>query len=717
MRDLEPDRYELRSAPLWSFEIDRREALKVIGGGIAVFVLFDPRAFSQEAPESGGRRRRGGDQPRDIGAWLSIADDGAITVFTGKVEVGQDIRTSLAQTVADELGVAVGAIRLVMGETALVPFDQGTFGSRTTPMMASWLRQVAAAARDLLKHLIARDWGVETASLVVEGGRIRHEGSGRSAGFGDIARGKNLAHAVVGAVEVKPPSRWTVAGASVPRVTGRAIVTGLHRFPSDVTRAGLLHGRILRPPAIGAKLTAADAAKAEAAGAIVVRDGDFVGVAARTPHLAAEALAEIHAEWAPTEQPAGGALFDTLRQRTGDDGRRPVHVAGSLEEGLRGADHRFAATYTTAYVAHAPLEPRAAVAEWEGDRLKVWTGTQRPFGVRAELARALGIPETAVTVNMPDTGGGFGGKHTGEVAVEAARLARKAGKPVKVVWSREEEFNWAYFRPAALIDIKSGVRKSGDLVAWEFHDFNAGAAGIRTPYEVSHQRIEFHESRSPLRQGSYRALAATANVFARETHMDELARALGLDPVELRLRNLRDDRLRAVLSAAAERFGWRSRTPRADTRPAGRSLTGHGIACGTEKGSVVATCAEVRVLDKEVELVRLVTAFECGAIVNPANLKSQVEGAVIMGIGGALFEAIEFDRGRILNGRFSGYRVPRFDDVPALETVLIDRKDLPSAGAGETPIIAVAPAIGNAIFDATGVRLRSLPLIPRGRVG
>jgi nicotinate dehydrogenase subunit B len=338
----------------------------------------------------------------------------------------------------------------------------------------------------------------------------------------------------------------------------------------------------------------------------------------------------------------------------------------------------------------------------------VWTGTQRPFGVRRELAEAFRLPEEKVRVIVPDTGSGYGGKHSGETAIEAARLARAAERPVKLVWTREEEFTWAYFRPAGVIEVSSGADAEGRLTAWEFHNWNSGASAIRTPYEVANQKIQFHPARSPLRQGSYRGLAATANHFAREVHMDELARAAKLDPVELRRRNLRDARVRAVLDAAAERFGW--------GRPKAAPNRGHGVAAGTEKGSYVAACAEVAVdrVTGAVRVLRLVAAFECGAIVNPDHLRSQVEGSLVQGLGGALFEEVQFEKNEVRSDRFSRYRVPRFSDVPALHVVLLERKDLPSAGAGETPIVAVAPAVACAIFDATNVRLRSLPLVPGG---
>jgi isoquinoline 1-oxidoreductase len=377
---------------------------------------------------------------------------------------------------------------------------------------------------------------------------------------------------------------------------------------------------------------------------------------------------------------------------------------------MEAADLKLEARYTIQYIAHAPLEPRAAVAEWNGDSLTVWTGTQRPFGVRDELAQAFHIPPAQVRVIQPDMGSGYGGKHTGETAIEAARLAKAAGKPVKVVWTRREEFTWAYFRPAGLIEIRAGARHDGTLVAWEHHNYNSGSAAIDTPYAVPNPIIQYHPVRSPLRQGSYRSLAAAANNFARETHMDSLAHAAGMDPLEFRLKNMTDPRLRAVLEAAANKFGWSSSksTPQ----------RGFGIACGNDKGGYLATCAEIQIdpATKKLRIRRIVQVWESGAIVNPDGLRNQNEGAIMQGIGGALFERVLFDNGRILNPRFAQYRLPRFSDAPQIEVVLLDRKDLPSAGAGESGLICVAPAVGNAIFAASGIRLVSLPMLPKSEV-
>jgi len=664
------------------------------------------------AQESGGARRSRGDSlPKDIDAWLHIGEDGKVTVYTGKVEMGQNIRTSLSQAVAEELHVAIDKIEMVMGDTQLTPFDMGTFGSRTTPTMNLQLRKVAAAACDVLIDLAAAQWKVDRQRLVAADGEVTDPETKRSLAYAQLTKGTQLTASLPAEDPLIPAARWKVAGQSAPKVDGRDFVTGRHRYPSDQKLPDMLHGKILRPPSFGATLVSVDSQKAEQMGVTVVHDGNFVGVAAATTEQASAAVNAIQAQWKSEPQPSSKELFDYLRKNTvaGNDpsGDGDRYEAGNVDQAIGSADHRLKQTYTVAYIAHTPLEPRAALAKWDGENVTVWTGTQRPFGVRGQLAEAFRIPEDKVRVLMPDTGSGYGGKHTGETAIEAARLARAAKRPVKVVWTREEEFTWAYFRPAGVIDVTSGARRDGTITGWEFHNYNSGSAGIRTYYEIPNQRIVFHAANSPLRQGSYRALAATANHFARESHMDELAHAMKMDPLEFRLKNLKDERLRAVFEAAAKQFGW------GKSKAAGQ---GFGMGGGYEKLGNIATFAEVSVDRKagEVKVVRVVSAFECGAIVNPDNLKNQIEGSNVQGLGGALFEAIEFDNGKILNGRMSQYRVPRFSDVPILETVLLDRKDLPSAGAGECPMIGLAPAIANAIFDAVGVRLRSLPLVPEG---
>jgi nicotinate dehydrogenase subunit B len=713
--ELEAERYEMGEGPAYHFELGRRDFFKAMGGGILIAISLKEAARAQESG-AGGRPSRGstsrGSMPQEIGAWLHIGEDGAITVYTGKVEVGQDIRTSLTQVVAEELRAPLSSIRLVMADTDLTPFDMGTFGSRTTPTMSPQLRKAAAAAREALIDLAAEQFKAERGSLFAADGKISHSETKRSLSFGQLTRGQKLLKSIGDGSPLTPTDRWTIAGKAVPKVNGREIVTGKHQYTSDIKLPGMLYGKVLRPASFGATLVSVDTLAAEKLkGVTVTRDGDFVGVAAPTSQMAARALGQIRAEWKGAPQISSKELFDYLKKQPAggqDTESRSNSARGSIADGLRAAHQKLERTYTVAYIAHAPLEPRAALAEWKDGRLTVWTGTQRPFGVRSELAGAFRVPEDRIRVIVPDTGSGYGGKHTGEVAIEAARLARSSGKPVKVVWSREEEFTWAYFRPAGVIEIKSGVSRDGTITAWEFHNYNSGSSGIRPVYEIANQQIKFHSVRSPLRQGSYRGLAATANHFAREVHIDELAQGLKIDPLEFRLKNLKDKRMRDVLEAAAKAFGWGNATRLQDR--------GFGIAAGFEKGGYVATCAEASIdrASGGVKVTRVVTAFECGAIVNPDGLKNQIEGAIIQGLGGALFEAVTFEDGKLLNPRFSRYRVPRFSDVPALETVLVDRKDLPSAGAGETPIVALAPAVANAIFNATGIRLTSLPMIPGG---
>lgn len=687
------------------FEVSRRDIFKLLGAGIVIGICA-PSALTQESGRS-----RGEEEPQNLDAWLHIGDDGKVTVFTGKAEMGQNIRTSLSQQVAEELRVPMASITLVMADTDLTPFDMGTFGSRTTPQMGTQLRQASARARELLLEMAAKHWQTEPSQLTAENGAVKNNKTGQSITYAELTHGQKLVLMIGDDPPMTPATEWKIAGTPAAKVNGKTFVTGEHRYTSDIMRPGMLQGKVLRPSAFHAKLASFEENGAEKQpGVKVVRDGDFIGVVAESLPAAENALTTVKAQWNAPQQLSEKDLFSYLRnhpdhEERGGFGGRANHVTGSVEKAMVSAAKTLSQTYTVAYIQHAPLEPRAAVAEWDRGKLTVWTGTQRPFAVKQELAEAFHIPEDKVRVIVPDTGSAYGGKHTGECAVEAARLAKAAGKPVKLIWTREEEFTWAYFRPAGVIDVKSGIAPEGTLVAWEFHNYNSGPAAIDTPYNVANKKIEFHPTENPpLRQGSYRGLAATANFFARESHMDELALLAGMDPLEFRLKNITDSRLRAVFETAAQKFGWGKQTATPER--------GFGIGGGFEKGSHVAACAEVA-LDRATgkwRIARVVQAFDCGAVINPQGLKNQISGAIVMGIGGALFEAIHFDNGRVLNPHFRDYRVPRFHDAPKIEVELIDRKDQKSMGAGETPIMALAPAVANAIFSASGKRLRSLPL-------
>jgi isoquinoline 1-oxidoreductase len=691
---LEPERYELSEPRRYTFELERRDFMRLFGGGLVVIAA----ATDLLAQESGRGQARTA-APPEISAWIHIDEKGNVRVATGKVEIGQNIRTSLAQTVADELRVPVASITMMMADTDTTPFDQGTFGSLTTPRMAPQLARAAAAAREMLIDQAASKLGTDRASLTARDGRIVAR-DGRSVTFGELTHGQALTGAIPANPPLDAPDAWQVRGKPIKKVDGRAFVTGRHEYTPDIKRPGLAYGRIIRPDGYGGTLVSVDDAKARAmAGVTVVRDGDFLGVVAPTDRAAARAASAVLATWTvPPGQPSSETVYDYFKKNP----ENPRPAAVDTIQMPAGVVRTFDASYRIPYIAHTPLEPRTAVAEWSPEgKVTVWTGTQRPFGVRGELAAAFRMPEERVRVIVPDMGSGYGGKHTGECAIEAARLAKAAGKPVKLVWTREEEFAWAYFRPAGVIDIKSGVDASGRIVAWAFDNWNSGNSGLQSPYDIPLKPAVFHQTKTPLRQGSYRALAATANHYAREMHMDEMARALRVDPLEFRMKHLQNDpRMRAVLTAVAQKIGW----PKPSA--AGRSL---GIACGTEKAGWVATAAEVSQEGKGFKVERIVIAFECGAIVNPDGLKNQVEGSVVQGLGGALFEAISFADGRVLNGSMAQYRVPRFKDVPVIETILLDRKDIPSAGAGESSLIAVAPAIGSAVRGLGSVA-RELPV-------
>ncbi|HTL28562.1 MAG TPA: molybdopterin cofactor-binding domain-containing protein, partial [Tepidisphaeraceae bacterium] len=672
---IEIDYEQLLERVDYDFGLSRRQFVQALGAGILIAVAA--RNVEAQERRGGGNRGggRGGGRSVPIDARLHIGKDGAITVLTGKVECGQGARAEITQAAAEELGVAPDRVQLVMGDTDLCPDDGITAGSRTTPSTIPSVRQACAAAKAILAKLT---------------------GDANSRDYAKLAASDEL-KGLPSDVTVTKIEDWKVLGTPVHRPNARDIVTGAHQYPADVIRPGMLYGKVLRPISYGATLKSIDLESAKAVnGVTVVRDGNFVGVAAPTTDQAKKAIAALEqsAKWDSPPQPSSSSLFDYLRQNA--KGGIPKNP---FEDQFKSAAKSLNASYNVAYIQHAPMEPRAAVAEWNGDRLTVWTGTQNPFGNRRELAGAFHIEESKVRVIAPDFGGGFGGKHTAECAIEAARLAKSAGKPVALRWTREEEFTWAYFRPAAALEVRAALDASGKITSWHFVNINSGRSSIESPYRIENNRSDYVDSAPPLRHGSYRALAATANSFAREVAMDELAILAGKNPLEFRLAHLDSkNRLHAALSEAAKQFGWADRiTTRSNPN------VGMGLACSTDKGSFVATCAEIAIDEKNaIHVRRVVQAFDCGAITNPENLKSQNQGGIMQGIGPALREAMRFENGKIQNASFWKYQPPRFEDMPEIEVHLIDRKDQPSAGAGETPLICIAPAIANAVFNATG---------------
>jgi len=702
---LESGRSEFVEQAGCQVELSRRTFVQLLGTGLLITVT--------QGVSVGQRSRSRSRGSITVAARVHLNHDGTISVMTGKVEEGQGPRAQISQAAAEELRVAVDNIRLVMADTALVPDDGITAGSRTTPYTIPAVRQGAATARELLTSLAAKQWKVDPGTLDVHLGTITNKATKRTISYADLAKSKDVAETfkqnIPSDVAVTPVSEWKVLGRSVPRPNSRDIVTGAHKYPSDIARPNMLYGKILRPPSYGATLESVDLSAAKAMkDVVVVHEDQFVGFAAPSSFRAAQALEAVAktASWKAAPHPSSKEIFAYLKERAQTGGRSRPSTRGSIDKALADASKVLSETYTVAYIQHTPMEPRAATAEWTAGKLTVWTGIDWPQRAQRDLAQAFRIPSDSVRAIVPDMGAGFGGKHSGEAAEEAARLAKAAGCPVAVHWTRAEEFTWAYFRPAAVIECKGGLDDKGSLIAWDFTNINAGGAAIDTPYNIANTSILSASSDSPLRQGPYRCLAATANNFARESFMDELAAAAGADPLAFRLAHLENPRIQTVLEAVAKHFDWPARR---------RKVTadiGVGLACGTEKNSVVAACVEVGIDRKrrELKVHHVCEAFECGPIQNPANLTSQVQGCIIMGLGGALREEMRFEDGKILNASFAGYLVPRFKDVPRIDVHLINKTDIPSAGGGETPIIAIAPAIGNAIFAATGIRIRSMPM-------
>ena len=667
-------RFEARGAAPWDLaDPDDRDWFNRLGDGLVV-VLSPDEAGKVNAERGGAWSAKGG-------AWLHISSDGHVTAFTGKVDVGQDNSSALTTIVAQELGTDPELVELVMGDTDFCPYDMGTFGSRSTEDAGGVLSAAAASARDWLE---------------ANGGNVPQEKRLVIAAHADATRRG------ASSVRGKPPA---------DRRAALAIASGRARYTSDLALPGMGHGRAVHAPVYQARFVSADfpaAPGGSGANSVEpVQEPGFAGIVAADPFAADAAIAAVNTKWDAADRPSETELDAYLRSHPIDEGGWEGAFEdghGDVERSLERAALTYSASFTTAYLAHAPLETRCAVALWDADRVTIWTGTQVPFGVRGQVAAQLNIDESNVRVIVPTTGSGYGGKHSGEAAVEAARLSRASGRPVKVRWSRADEFAYAYFRPAAIIDIRAGLDDRGRITAWDHTNINSGPMGIRSPYVIANHHVRYQPADSPLHTGSYRALAATANNFARESAMDELAHLAGEDALDFRLRHLKDERLADVLKQAADRGGWSDRGESGEV--------GVGIACGFEKGGRIATFVEVSQHNLgELKLTRIVAAYDCGRIIDPDNLRNQIEGALVMGLGGALFEQVHFEHGRMTNGAMKTYRVPRFSDVPPIEVILVDRPSEPSVGAGETPIIAIAPAIANAIFALTGVRRRSMPLL------
>ena len=707
-QDYEERQWLEDKGPSMNPPLNRRDFIKASGGILITVALWNESLWAQE-PARVTRPQL----PTDFNAFLLVGADGRVDCFTGKIEMGQGPITSLAQELADELDVPLDAVDMVMGDTDLCPWDMGTFGSMTTRFFGPPLRAAAAEARRVLLELGAERLKLPADGLATEGGFVFEKARKQNrVSYADLAKGQKIERHVAGAA-VKKPAEFKVIGKSFTRRDARQKVTGEAKFAGDIELPGMLHARILRPPAHGATLAEVDLAEAQKVdGARVVRDGDLIAVLHPRPDVAEQALAKVKARFdTPAATVDTDSIFDHLLQVA----PKPNVVAegGDLVQGTAASTAVVEATYLNDYVAHAPMEPHTAVVHVEGGKARVWASTQTPFPAKAEVARALGFPEENVRVLPVFVGGGFGGKSRNQQIVEAARLSKLCGQPVQVDWSRAEEFFYDTFRPAAIVKIRGGVNAEGRLSLWDYGVYFAGERGAAQFYDIpAHRTLAYNDGwvggtgTHPFLTGAWRAPGNNTNSYARECHIQLLAARAGADPVEFRLRNLKDPRMIRTLKAAAEKFGWQP----AKT-PSGRGL---GVACGVDAGTYVATIAEAAV-DKDtgrIRVKRVVCAQDMGLCINPEGATIQMEGCITMGLGYALTEGLRFKGGDVQDRNFDTYELPRFSWLPRIETVILNLPDEPAQGGGEPAIIVMGGVVANAVHDATGVMVYRLPMTP-----
>jgi len=684
----------------------RRDFFKILGSGIIIF--FHPwnavNLFGLPAEQARTL-------PKDYNAFLHITEDGTVTCYTGKIEMGQGIITSLPQMMADELNIPVEKVKMVMGDTDLCPYDAGTWGSQSIRTFGPNMRAAAAEARTILVEMASARFGVPVSQLEIRNGIITDTKNPKNAiSYAQLTKGKKIEKFL----DVKPPvedyTKFTYIGKSYKHSDAALKVTGEAKYTGDLKLPGMVFARILRPPSHGAKLTSVDYSEAQKIeGTKVIKDGDLVAVLHENRNKADEAIVKIKAEYSYNEmQVSDKTIFDWMLKA--DSASSIVRSAGDLEAGRKLSEKIFESEFHDPYLAHVPIETHTALARFEGDKLTVWAATQVPFGLQDGIVRELGLTRKQVRVITPFVGGGFGGKAAYQQGIEAAKLAKLSGKPVMLVWTRDEEFFYDTFHSAAVVKVKSGIDKDGIIRLWDYHVYYAGTRGADTIYDVPNSKITSYSRGKdappvhPFNTGPWRAPNNNTNTFAREVQIDIMAAASGTDPLEFRLKNLKDEKMIACLKAVADKFGY---IP--GKSPSGRGI---GVACGTDAGSWVAHMAEVKV-DKnsgKVQVVRIACAQDMGLCVNPEGATLQMEGCITMGLGYTFSEELYFEGGNIRDRGFDTYQIPRFSWLPEIGTVILDRKDKPPQGGGEPAIIAIGAVVANAIFDATGARLYRVPM-------
>ncbi len=686
-------------------DLTRRQFLKISGSGIILlFTVGDQSLLAQE------RFRR--DLPTDFNAYLKISEDGRVACYTGKIEMGQGVYTSLAQMLADEIDADLSAVDMVMGDTELCPYDMGTWGSMSTRFFGPALRLAGAEAREILAEIGAEHLGVSSDKVSTANGHVfLTSDPGKKVSYGELAKGKKIVRHLKGKASLKKPTEFNIMSKPVTRLDAEEKVRGKAQYAGDIRLPGMLYAKVLRPPSHEAKLVDVDLSAArQIPGIDIVRDGDFVAVLHRYPDVAEMALTKIKATFDHTASGLNDEnIFDHLLKVA--PAGNAIASGGDLTAGKREAGTIAEKTYLNDYVAHAPVEPHTATVRIEGGHTTVWASTQTPFMVRDAVAKELGVSTETVRVMPIFVGGGFGGKGRFTQAVEAARIAKLCGKPVQLAWSRAEEFFLDSFRPAAIVKIASGISAKGRICYWDYHVYYAGDRGAAQFYDIpNHSTTTYSANWSgapgahPFSTGAWRAPGNNTNTFARESQIDIMAENAGVDPVEFRLQHLNDQKMRKVLKSAAEKFGWTSAKS-----PSGR---GCGVALGLDAGTCVAAMAEVQVdkLTGGVTVRRVVAVQDMGLSINPEGAKIQMEGCIMMGLGYALTEGIHFDSGKIADLNFDSYELPRFSWLPAIETIVIDNKDADPQGGGEPAIVTMGAVIANAIYDATGARLFRLPM-------
>jgi isoquinoline 1-oxidoreductase len=676
--------------------------LRISGAGIFVF-------FTIGKIDARFQGRRGRSYPSDFNAYLKIGEDGRVSCFTGKIEMGQGIITSLAQMLAEELDVNLDMVDMVMGDTMLCPYDRGTTGSRSTKNFGPPLRKAAAQAKAVLLQLAAEKLKIKSDQLSVQNGLIQDKSGKRKITYASLAQGKRIERTLPD-VQTKPQTDYVISGKPRRSTDVLVKVAGEAKFAGDIQLPGMLYASVLRPPAHGAKLISYDLSAVEKSnGVIIVDEEDLVAVLHKDPEIAKRSLSKIDVQYeVPDSKINNKTIFDHLQEVPSF--AEDIEKKGSLREGKNKSKQVTNSIYYNHYVAHAPMEPHTAVAEVKNDRITLWASTQIPFRVQNIIAEEFRVPLENVRVIPPFLGGGYGGKKAGLYLIEAVRLAKLSGHPVLVAMTRKEEFFYDAFRPAAVIKLNSGIDQNGKISFWEYDNYYAGSRSSEPMYDIPHLRVQSREPENedemlhPFNVGAWRGPGSNTNVFAMESQIDIMAEKAGIDPLSFRLNNLSDKRMIRVLKSAAKKFGHSF-----EKGPSGK---GYGIACTNYLNTYVAAIAQVEVEKKSgrVQVKRMVCAQDMGEIINPLGATLQIEGGLTMGLGYALSEEIMFKGSEILSENFADYEFTRFSGAADIDVVLIDNPDLAPQGCGEPAITTTGAVVANAIYDAVGIRLYTLPM-------